>query len=558
MEKAENRTKLNIVTVLILVVLTGIIFTVFQVFYMPHDFDNLGGKHAWVSGSTIKYVNMWLDEGAGKLHFTNMEKFPSIETATFDDRGPYVSYPTGVTFMVWTAAKICGKTHIDVSFLKHFQLLMYGIESLMLSVFVYIFCRFFLPINEKARVIISLLISALWITMPVNNWFLTNIYWTDMAVILWIIAYLLLESLSELEGLGKKQKVLVEALKVMVIIAGVLTEYFFCIVVFLGFIFNIFYVYKTSDEHKIAKVFKRSLLYVIPVIFALVIYIWQMSYTSDWVEQLLETFLHRTGVSETENISGMFGESFLNAITCSSKARAAFLVLMELIWLGSLLLLAVKKKSKDFIINKSAIAVVIMTIAPVFQLILFWNHSSIHQYSMVKVGMHIVGVLLLTTVALYRIFEDKKKSVYLFAASAAFVLACILVAMGYPGRIKSFYEEKNKVLDYSIDRAINENVNYEDVCFSYTYLISNNPPMDICVSEKMVYVIQDESEMDTMFPTLPDNAGKVLVIDKTGKGSNAYSNTEKTEEISVAEEKAVADGTVIYEDENCILVRMSK
>ena len=117
---------------------------------MPHDFDNLGGKHAWVSGSTIKYVNMWLREGAGNLHFTNMEMFPSAELPTFDDRGPYVSYPTGVTFMVWTAAKICGKTHIDVSFLKHFQLLMYGIESLMLSVLVYIFCRFF-KIKSKTK-----------------------------------------------------------------------------------------------------------------------------------------------------------------------------------------------------------------------------------------------------------------------------------------------------------------------------------------------------------------------------------------------------------------------
>lgn len=556
MEKAENRAKLNIVTVLILVVLTGIIFTVFQVFYMPHDFDNLGGKHAWVSGSTIKYVNMWLQEGAGNLHFTNMEMFPSAELTTFDDRGPYVSYPTGVTFMVWTAAKICGKTHIDVSFLKHFQLLMYGIEGMMLSVLIYIFTTLFIPVSEKVKCIISLLVSVLWITMPVNNWFLTNIYWTDMAVILWIIAYLLLESLSGLKDLGVKQKILIDVLKSLVIVAGVLTEYFFCIVVFLGFIFNIFYVWKTSDGQRIAKVIKSSLLYVIPVIFALAIYVWQMSYTSDWIEQLLETFLHRTGVSETENISGMFGESFLNAITCGSKARAMFLVFAELIWIAGTAILVLKKKAKDFITNKSAIAVAIMIIAPVAQLILFWNHSSIHQYSMVKVGIHIVGVLLFTAVVLYRIFEDKKNGIYIFAATGAFALICILVAMGYPGRVKGFYDEKNKVLDYSIDKAINENLGYEDVCFSYTYLISNNPPMDICVSEKMVYIIQDEAEMNTMFPDLPDNARKVLVVDKTGKGSNAYSNIEKTEEISMAEAQAVSAGTIIFEDENCILIRM--
>jgi len=556
LEKAENRTKLNIVTVLILVALTGIIFTVFQVFYVPHDFDNLGGKHAWVSGSTIKYVNMWLDEGASKLHFTNMEMFPSIETATFDDRGPYVSYPTGVTLMVWTAAKLCGKTHIDVSFLKHFQLLMYGIEGIMLSVLIYVFSRFFLPINEKVRVVISLLVSTIWITMPVNNWFLTNIYWTDMAVILWIIAYLLLECFSEVKDWSKKQKIVIDALKVLVIVAGVLTEYFFCIVVFLGFIFNIFYVWKTSDGKKLQNVFKKSLIYVIPVIIALLIYVWQMSCVSDWVDQLVETFLHRTGVSEAENTSGMFEESFFNAITCDSKTRALLLGLVELQWVITLVVLAVKKKISDLIANKCAISVVIMIIAPVVQLILFGNHSAIHQYSMVKVGLHVVGILLLTMLASYRLFKDNKNGIYLFATSGAVAIICILVAMGYPGRIKSFYEEKNRLLDYSIDEAIYENVNYEDVCFSYTYQIPNNPPMDICVAEKMVYIIQDESEMNTMFPNLPDNARKVLVIDKAGKGSNAYGNIEKNEEISLLEEQAVSDGKIIYEDEKCILVRM--
>lgn len=556
MKTTDNKPKLNIVSVMILIGLTGIIFTVFQVFYMPHDFDNLGGKHAWVSGSTIKYVNMWLEEGAGKLHFTNMEKFPSIELQSFEEREPYVTYPPGVTVMVWLGAKLCGKSHIDIYFLKHFQLIMYGIESILMALLIYVFCERNVKAGEKSKLILSVAIATLWMTLPVNNWFLTNIYWTDLAVYLWIIAYLLLESVSDWDALSGKAKKVAEALKSIVIVAGVLTEYYFCIVVFFGFLFNIVYTVKNADGKKLRCVIKSSLKYIIPVVVALTIYIWQMSYTNNWAGQLADTFLHRTGVAHTEDVTGEFKEGFLNAITCSSILRAVLLIVVEGIAGICIIIAACRKKLINIFTDKSAIAVAMLIVTPVVQLLMFWNHSSIHQYSMVKVGLQIIGVLLGIT----GLISNAQKRTKLQKIAAVFVgvfsFVCILLATGYPGRIKEFYEEKNKVLDYSIAEAIAQNTGFDDVCFSFTYVISNNPPMDICVSEKMVYEIASIDDVYTMFDELSEKANLILVVDKNNIGSNDYIDREKTDDIIRQEQECISLGKVIYEDDRCVLINL--
>lgn len=523
-------------------------------FYMPHDYNNLGGKHAWVSGSTIKYVNMWLEEGASKLHFTNIEKFPSIELPTIDEREPYVSYPTGVTFMVWSSAKLLGKDHIDISFLKHFQLIMYGIECLLLALIVYVFCSRTLELNEKCKVFISVVITTIWMTLPVNNWFLTNIYWVDMAVFLWIMAYLLLESLIDWEILSPKTKGAICCLRSLVIAAGVLTEYFFWIVVFAGFVFNIFFVEKKDGRRRFCDIVKSSLGYVIPVILALGIFLWQISYTKDWLVQILDTFLHRTGASNSENITGKFWENFQDAITANSKMRALLLVFVVIMLLA--LTAVAKIKHEKIITNRSIAVVVIMIIAPAIQLRLFWNHSSIHHYALVKVGIQIVGILMgiIATVPIVLKSTRHKEVLRISVVSGSMLL--MLLALGIPGRIRGYYQEKNTEPDYSIDFAIFNNTGYEDVCFSYTYSIPNNPPMDLSVSEKLVYIIGCEEDMATMFDALPQNARKILVIDKTGNGSNAFTKVEKTKEIESAELTAIQSGETIYEDEKCILVRM--
>ena len=81
----------------IIVTLVGV--SVLFCFVIPRYTNNMGGTHSWLSGSTIKFVNYWLDEGAINLNFTNYESPASIEFNELEDRTPYLSYPSGKHFL---------------------------------------------------------------------------------------------------------------------------------------------------------------------------------------------------------------------------------------------------------------------------------------------------------------------------------------------------------------------------------------------------------------------------------------------------------------------------
>ena len=59
---------------------------------------------------------------------------------------------------------------------------------------------------------------------------------------------------------------------------------------------------------------------------------------------------------------------------------------------------------------------------------------------------------------------------------------------------------------------IRENTGYEDVCFSFTCEIPYEPPHDLTVSHKRVWQVETAEEVDTMFPALPGEAQKLLLV----------------------------------------------
>lgn len=557
--QSNNEYRIRPVSMMVTCAILACLFVLFYAFVMPTDYDNLGGKHAWVSASTIKYVNMWLDEGAADLHFTNYECFPSVELQTKADRLPYVSYPTGVTFMVWSAAKICGKSHIDVSFLKHYQLILYCIEVMIMGAIIYSFLALNIRRDEKIKVASAVCLGTFWMSLPVNNWFLSNIFWTDIAVILWILAFLLLECMEADSHLGRKAKIVIRVLKYIVIFAGVMTEYYFWIVVFMMFVLNFIRNCLSSEDKKVKKAFVESLQYIIPVVCALATYLWQMSATPDWIQQLEDTFLHRTGASaDNEADMSMFVKNFTEAITCGSVKRAFILGLAEVLTVGLTVVAFIKKgTAKRVLCDRTAIIVAIMYLSPIIQICIFGNHSAIHQYAMVKFGIHLIGMML--TIAMSsRLLMNDGMGMYIRTVILMGCACMELIAMGYPMQVTRYYEQKNSVLDYSIDRAIKDNTSYEDVCFSYTYEISNNPPMDISVSEKLVYLVTSYEDIEDKMKGLPNEAKAVLVIDKGNIGSNNYEEVDKTEAIKDEESNAVMAGTIIYDDEKCTLVEIER
>lgn len=552
----ENSISVNSICLIITMII--VLFLLFFCYYMPLDFDNLGGKHAWVSGSTIKYVNMWLEEGAANLHFTNIELFPSIEFSTTADRLPYVSYPTGTTFMVWIAAKLMGYSHIDISFLKHFQLIVYAVENVLLSAIVYLCLSSFLRVREVLKVLISIILTSIWLTLPFNNWFMTNIYWTDIAVFLWIIAFLLLETMSEYINQSSKANVILSVAKCIIIFAGVMTEYYFWIVVFVAYVHNCIKIVVINRESMarldlVKKVVKESATYVIPVIFGLLIFLWQISYTDNWIEQLVNTFLHRTGAQNNEVSVVSLYDNYIKAVVCDSNIRGMMLLAIEaiVVILAIVIIIIRRVNLIELIGNKIFVVLFIMIASPIIQILLFSNHSAIHQYAFVKMGLHLIGMLILCIWCARQLTERTWGYVI-----AGLVTSFYLVALGYPSQVRGYYNAKNTIDNYTIAKIIYENTEYEDVCFSFTYSINNNPPMDISVSEKAVYLVESIEDMYSMFEYLPQEANRLLIIDRNNIGSNDYIEREKTDRINELEALCISKGQIRYQDKDCIIVEM--
>jgi len=561
-EKDNKRSivaqKVNIVSLSISIVLFILFFVMFILCVMPSDYDNLGGKNAWISGSTIKFTNMWLEEGASALHFTNYENFPSIETPELNQREPYVSYPTGETFMVWFAARLTGRNHIDVRFLKIYSTVLFGIEGVFLLVLSYFFFSKIADISEKRKMFLSLAIACIWASFPINNWFLTNIFWTDIAVIFWIMAFLLLEYICDEDITPLWLYRLLLGIKFFVIFAGVLTEYFFWIMVFGAFLLNIIRVLIRTKENILRIVIIKSLPYVIPVAAGLCVFLWQISGVDGWGDKLLYTFFRRTGATHEVDTVPMLLNNMSVSITWGSRLKTATLLLIEFLFILISVWYIIRRSGfKKSIINKSSNIIVLMTVVPIIQIFIFSNHSAIHQYAMTKLSIQVVACLM-GLMGLLLLICGKKK-IWRFDVSSVAIIGAIIItlfSLGYPARVTGLYYENYKEADYYLAEIIKQQTDYYDVCFSFTYNVPPMPPMDECVSEKLVYIIDDIADAYSLFPNLSQEADLLLIIDKTGIAGNVYDKIEKTKDIEQKEEEAMNSHKIVYEDDKCVIVEL--
>ena len=154
--------------------------------------------------------------------------------------------------------------------------------------------------------------------------------------------------------------------------------------------------------------------------------------------------------------------------------------------------------------------------------------------------------------------ENIEKSRYIRGAVTFIIIASFLISLGYPNGSMKYYDEKQWELNYDIAEAVSMYTDYNDVCVSYTYVINNNPPMDISISEKLVYEIQSEEDIHNVYDKLPEQANLILVIDKNNIGSNDYVVREKTHSIEMQEAKWMAEGIIRYEDDVCALISIPR
>ncbi|MBO5565267.1 MAG: hypothetical protein J5935_06610 [Lachnospiraceae bacterium] len=534
---------------------TGAVLLLFYaIFHFKYriEYDKMAGDNIWQSASTIKYVNMWLEDGPSLLHFTNYENYDSIEFNTLDERSPFVSYPDNNTLIVYLPAKLLGRTEIDISFLKHFQMILFAIEAVLVS-WLLLLILYENGYRHKAGLFLAPVAGAgLWCLFPVNAYYLSNVFFADQSVLIFVTAFLFLDYLLHTDGLSKTARRVFYVLHFLVIVGGMMTDYFFWLLAFFVAIFRFCNVW--IREKKISAACLHFLHYAVPVAVSLLLFLWQLSYTSRWKTLLLYKLHFRT--REYDDKSWIYGRLLENVTSGFTQEERSFFIYYLLLLFGTLvaafLYLLRKKDLKKIFTNNCAALLLATYIAIAFQLFLLKNHSAVHEFSMMKVSfvfitsIFVMGFVWSKVVKTGGAISVGSKAVSPF--SFFFVIAYVIVFLitGVPSSTSHYWVTRDNEQDYTLAHILREHTTYEDVCFSLTYEIPEMPPNDLTISHKRIYLINSISEIDGYFPHLRPEAKKLLVIEK-----HPWSALE---EHPITIEIDYSIGTVRYEDDDyCIL-----
>ncbi len=537
--KQKRRWAVHPVSLLITALLLAALFIgVFRISY-PVDYDNLGGTHSWLSATTLTFVNNWLDEGPQALHFTNYNGRYSVEYRDLADRDAYVSYPTGTTLFVYSAAKLTGKEHIDISFLKHFQMVWYLVEAILLAWFAMLLTAGSGYRSASGKVVIGFMTGAIWILMPVNVWYLSNVYFADQCVILWVMLFLPIEYMirvkekggwingEDIQALSRAENrkrlrdgrapFALYVLRFIIIYTGMLIDYYFWLLVFMAFFTE--FIGDLLNKRGLGRAVSRSMGYVIPVLAALLTFRWQVSGVENWRKLLYDRFVFRTtdDIAGLEEVRGFFRSTF----TADSEEMMQWMIYYNLaiLVLGIVYLLFHRGPGRLFKSSQCSILVTAFG-AIVFHVLLLKQHSGVHEFSQIKVSWWIAMMPVVSAILVLKILAPERRKtgasrnptlswlmlLFMLTFSATLYITQI------PSVDRAYYQFRNQQESYPIEEAIRDYTGYRDVCFSFTYEIPQTPPQKLAVAGKKVYHIDNLDEISDMFPDLWMDNGRLLMV----------------------------------------------
>jgi hypothetical protein len=479
------------------------------------------GAHQWLTASTVKYVNNWLHDGAVKDHFLLYEDAVSIEFEQYN-RSIYTSYPPGAVLPVYLAARIAGRREITPLFVKQFVRAEYILSSIVLGCFFYLLLVLLRFASTSEKIVLPILFSAAWIFLPFNYYYLQHVYFTDQAVIVLSILFftneLLLLSIKD-----KNRKRIFYVLSFSIVLAGVLTDYYFVTIVLTAIVIRFFLRSNNVDDKRAGflTTLTASLDLLLPVLLGYTLFVIQLSSVPEGFQMLKNKFLERTAMS-ADTASLRFtvwqGLSYLAGHFADAFGKSVFVIIPAEILLTVYLF---KKNIQQKEIRLLIAVLSLIFFAAVLHTILLMNHSVIHEFSMLKYSLVFLQ-LLFTLYCIIRIIRPVlfrqlpshiTVIVFLVAISAWFFKLTWRSAKEFT----SSHTSADLVQYREIDQYIFTNSTCYDVLFSPDIVIDPNPPYDISIARKRVYRISQPEELITR--PLPATAVINLIIaEKTARG----------------------------------------
>jgi hypothetical protein len=485
------------------------------------------GAHIWLSASTVKFVNNWLKEGPLNLRFIMYEYPDSIEFNNLAERGAYISYPPGAMIPPYILARLLHRAEIQISFIKQFLKFKFLFDTLMVSLIVYSIFRQILRLRRRGMAaLVSAVLAISWMCLPLNLYYLRNVYFSDQCIISVVLFFILLEihdGCFSQKSTKAFLRYIYFALKFLVSLYGVLTDYYFLFVLFISWLVKIVPILKETKSIK--NTVLASFVYVLPVLSGISLFVLQITTVPDWRNIILNKMNYRmfssVGWNGGNKIIAIVN-SFRGHYSLAAPLMAALVVLFVYIF--------VKRRGDETFLSKYKALFNIMLIVyvpPILQVLVLQHHSVIHEFSMLKFALPVIlGTLTvpLLMLELERIpanaefaihienGNDLRKITIPVLHSCVIIISILLCGLINMNRYY-FSLRIGEPESFERENLIRANYNFNDVYFSFTESINANPPQYLAISKKLIYKIDDISEIHQKFPNLKADA-RVLLMAK--------------------------------------------
>jgi len=511
------------------------------------------GTYIWLSASTVKFVNNWLKEGPLKLNFIMYEYPDSIEFNSTVERGAYISYPPGAIIPPYILAKLLHKSEIQVGFIKQFLKIKFLFDTLLVCLVFYSIFRVTLRLSHRNMIVItSIVLSLSWMCLPINLYYLRNVFFADQCIITVVLFFVLLEICNEYFSKKPTVKYLYQGFKFILSMYGVLTDWYFLFVLFVSWLVKIIPLIKSKDNFK--KIILESLVYVLPVLLGIGLFFIQIMQVPNYYSIVLNKMKARIYSGADWNSGNK-----LQAITKTFINNYSFFGILLVI----LLVACISSKSKSFFERYKELfsILAIIYLPPGFQVFVLQQHSAVHEFSLLKFALPVIFTILVLFIFL---FDLKKMSGASFLVQMVqteneenlqkikvpvpylIIITISISSILFTGMLnknKSYYIWRiGGSVSYERENLIRSNYSFSDVYFSFTESIDANPPQYLAVSKKIIYKIDSVPEIFERFPNLKPDARILLMVNK--------GDLDKSQQIIENEQDALKIAEILFSSKN--------
>lgn len=518
--KVSSKQK-TLIYVLLLIIITAAVFSITVIARKPY-FGYLSlDSHQWLTGSTVKFLKNWWNEGAINLKFVMLENPKSIEFPDINSRTIYASYPPGTLLPIYLICKIIN-IEPNADLVMGYNLSNHFLIAIFLSLTCFIFLRK-IKLSHFYSFLFSIIPILIELLLPGPLYWHQNVFFSDQAVILPFALLVFSEVLKDNIS-NKKIVLIIKIFQGILIFFGILTDWLF---VFITIILYFKRIFNKELGKNIKEFLKGSFFFWLPVLISIILYAAQITYFKMW-PKVLEMFLFRSAISENgkQYVLNFFKRFwFLWSKGQYGIIGVILLWITILILIASIILLTYKaikhRKNEDIVIKFTNLSAILI-IPCLIQIYLFRNHSFIHSFSALKLSLAlsllplaIIPGIILSLLANKNINSNNRINPVNQNNKTKIIVTKILIIIFLSFSI--FYVVKDyKIANPSPEKSfktygefISANSSYEDVFFSNNYEVPDNPPEKLSFSMKRVYKIL--SVLD-IYPKIKNIKGEPNIV----------------------------------------------